>query len=72
MTKPLERDTIYRCRRFSAETIELCVRWYSKTIGLSNSGAHRCWDSSPFGLQQLLSRESNWRIAFERDSICYR
>jgi len=22
------RDTIYRCRRFSAETIELCVRWY--------------------------------------------
>lgn len=28
MTKPLGRDTIYRCRRFSAETIELCVRWY--------------------------------------------
>jgi transposase-like protein len=28
MTKPIERDTIYRCRRFSAETIELCVRWY--------------------------------------------
>lgn len=24
----MERDTIYRCRRFSAETIELCVRWY--------------------------------------------
>ena len=22
------RDTIYRYRRFSAETIELCVRWY--------------------------------------------
>jgi hypothetical protein len=28
MTKPIERDRIYRCRRFSAETIELCVRWY--------------------------------------------
>ena len=29
MTKPLGRDSIYRCRRFSAETIELCVRWYT-------------------------------------------
>jgi transposase-like protein len=28
MTKPVGRDPIYRCRRFSAETIELCVRWY--------------------------------------------
>jgi len=28
MTNPIGRDTIYRCRRFSAETIELCVRWY--------------------------------------------
>jgi hypothetical protein len=28
MTKSIGRDTIYRCRRFSAETIELCVRWY--------------------------------------------
>src|SRR5882672_2178430 len=28
MTKPIGRDTIYRCRRFSAETIELCIRWY--------------------------------------------
>ncbi len=28
MTRRIERDTIYRCRRFSAETIELCVRWY--------------------------------------------
>ena len=28
MTKPVGRDTIYRCRRFSAGTIELCVRWY--------------------------------------------
>jgi hypothetical protein len=28
MNKPIGRDTIYRCRRFSAETIELCVRWY--------------------------------------------
>jgi hypothetical protein len=26
MTKPIGRDTIYRCRRFSAETIELCER----------------------------------------------
>jgi len=29
MTRRIERDTIYRCRRFSAETIELCVRWYT-------------------------------------------
>lgn len=28
MTRRIERDAIYRCRRFSAETIELCVRWY--------------------------------------------
>src|ERR1700730_7009198 len=29
MTRRMERDTIYRCRRFSAETIKLCVRWYT-------------------------------------------
>lgn len=28
MTTPIERDAIYRCRRFSAEIIETCVRWY--------------------------------------------
>jgi transposase-like protein len=28
MTKPIERDAIYRGRRFQNETIELCVRWY--------------------------------------------
>jgi transposase-like protein len=28
MTKPVERDPIYRGRRFQNETIELCVRWY--------------------------------------------
>jgi len=28
MTRPIERDAIYRGRRNSAETIELCVRWY--------------------------------------------
>ena len=28
MTKPIERDAIYRGRRFQSETIELCVRWY--------------------------------------------
>ena len=28
MTTPIERDPIYRRRRFSSETIELCVRWY--------------------------------------------
>jgi transposase-like protein len=28
MTRRIERDPIYRGRRFSAETIELCVRWY--------------------------------------------
>jgi hypothetical protein len=28
MTKPVERDLIYRGRRFQTETIELCVRWY--------------------------------------------
>ena len=28
MTKPIDRDSIYRRRRFDAEIIELCVRWY--------------------------------------------
>lgn len=28
MTHAIERDPIYRGRRFKAETIELCVRWY--------------------------------------------
>jgi transposase-like protein len=28
MTKPITRDPIYSRRRFDAEIIELCVRWY--------------------------------------------
>jgi hypothetical protein len=28
MTTPIARDPIYRRRRFEAEIIELCVRWY--------------------------------------------
>jgi len=28
MTQPMARDPIYRRRRFEAEIIELCVRWY--------------------------------------------
>ncbi len=28
MTKRIARDRIYRGRRFAAETIEQCVRWY--------------------------------------------
>ena len=28
MTRPIVRDPIYRRRRFDAEIIELCVRWY--------------------------------------------
>jgi transposase-like protein len=28
VTKRIARDPSYRGRRFSAETIELCVRWY--------------------------------------------
>lgn len=28
MTKSITRDSIYRHRRFTPETIELCVRWY--------------------------------------------
>ena len=28
MTKPIARDPIYRRRRFEAEIIKLCVRWY--------------------------------------------
>lgn len=28
MTRPISRDPIYRRRRFEAEIIELCVRWY--------------------------------------------
>jgi transposase-like protein len=28
MIKPIARDLIYRRRRFDAEIVELCVRWY--------------------------------------------
>ena len=28
MTKPIDRDPIYRGRVFDAQIIELCVRWY--------------------------------------------
>src|SRR5688572_18381206 len=28
MTRAITRDSIYRRRRFSSETIENCVRWY--------------------------------------------
>jgi len=28
MTVAIERDPIYRGRRFQADIIELCVRWY--------------------------------------------
>jgi hypothetical protein len=28
MTTPIVRDPIYRRRRFDAEIIELCIRWY--------------------------------------------
>lgn len=28
MTQPIDRDPMYRGRRFQNETIELCVRWY--------------------------------------------
>ena len=28
MTQPIERDAIYRRRRFSRDVIETCVRWY--------------------------------------------
>jgi len=28
MTKPIDRDPIYRRRRFDREIIDLCVRWY--------------------------------------------
>jgi len=28
MTQAIDRDPIYRGRRFNSETIELCVRWY--------------------------------------------
>ena len=28
MTKPIDRDVIYRHRAFDVEIIVLCVRWY--------------------------------------------
>ncbi len=28
MTKPIDRDPMYRKRVFDADIIELCVRWY--------------------------------------------
>ena len=39
MTRPIVRDPIYRRRRFDAEIIELCVRWYiTYRLELSGSG----------------------------------
>jgi len=32
MTKPIDRDPIYRKRAFDADIIELCVRWYMESI----------------------------------------
>jgi len=51
MTQPVERDPIYRGRRFQTETIELCVRWAagisitssSKPTARSNVAAFQCW-----------------------------
>ena len=41
MTQAKTRDPIYRRRRFEAEIIELCVRWYITYPGeLSGSGGH--------------------------------
>jgi hypothetical protein len=37
----MSRDPIYRRRRFSAETIELCVRWYI-TYRLSYRPSRHC------------------------------
>ena len=28
MSKPMDRDPIYRRRRFDRQIIDLCVRWY--------------------------------------------
>ncbi len=39
MTKPIARDPIYRRRRFEAEIIALCVRWYI-TYRLSGPRRH--------------------------------
>jgi hypothetical protein len=38
VTQPIERDAIYRRRRFSREAIETCVRWFL-TYRLSYEGA---------------------------------
>jgi transposase-like protein len=57
MTTPMVRDPICRRRRFDAEVIELCVRWYityrlrhrdlvammaERDIGGSHTAIHRC------------------------------
>ena len=55
MTKPIGRDTIYRCRRFSAETIELCVRWY--TTARCARQAEPVYGRSPISLAIFTQRD---------------
>jgi hypothetical protein len=42
MTKPIDRDPLYRKRAFDAAIIELCVRWYiSYQLSAVVSGSRR-------------------------------
>lgn len=47
MTKLVARDPIYRRRRLSPETIELCVRWYI-TYRLSYRDFPGAWMKPPW------------------------
>jgi len=44
VTKPINRDAIYRRCRFEAGIIELCVRWYILIFAISDP---RWWQPCP-------------------------
>lgn len=56
MTKPIERDRIYRGRRFQTETIELCVRWYITYRQYSFGRGRSCWRSLKHPWDRVLAQ----------------
>jgi hypothetical protein len=70
MTKPIARDPIYRRRRFEAEIIELCVRWYITVLvhwrrSDKISSSHR-------KAQRRFRSRNGWKTGIRRAVICTR
>jgi len=54
MTRPIVRDPMYRRRRFDAEIIELCVRWYITyrlgSVAFADNSPHLTSEAPGFAL----------------------